>query len=549
MRKFLTTLFLSLCISTTCHAQMKNLQKIRIDDFSGGMVSNTLADLLEPKQSASMVNISLEQRGKLKKRKGQALFVKDVDEPNSTQSVFRGLGRFDPDANTSYLVVASGTNVIRAESASSDWTLASPTSILTSGQDTEFVQANDLFFVLNGYDSTGFYNGSKFNTGGSYPSSPPSATTGAWLRNYLFLAGATIHNDWIYFSNNLDPTTFDVTDIVPISTGDGQKIQRILPFRLNELITYKARSIFVLDITGVFDDAEWTVQPISTVIGTIAPRSVVNLGNDQWFLSSEPIAVRSLARTSFDKILVNVVSSEIQDIFDGTNAFGFNINKTHVSKSAAILFDNKYILAIPTGTSTINNTVLVYDFKWNAWYLIKGWRPAAWIEFDNRLFYIDANDGRVLECFTGTTGDFANDSGFINSASVPSVGIEWVVQTRALTFDSQNSPGGIENYKQAQQIEVAFDPTGDHDVTVYYNDDNSGWERLGTVNLAGLSATLPITLPTILSNSGVAREMFPTQSQGEFRKVQIMLENNASQETVTLQRITNFSQVKPWRPE
>ncbi len=532
---------LSVLLATSVALAQQNLMKVRINDFTGGMNSNSLADILEPNQGASLVNISLDRKGKLIKRKGQALFNKDVDVHDVLTVPFRGIGRFDPDANTSYLMMASGTNIYRSLSTSSSWTYASPTSILTAGQDTEFVQANNLLFVLNGYDRTGWYTGNEFSRSATYPSSPPSAETGAWLRNYLFLAGATTNNDWVYFSNNLEPWQFDSGDIIPVSTGDGQKIQKLLPYRLNELIIYKERSVFVLDITGTTPLSDWTVQPISTVIGTIAPRSVVSLGNDQWFLSSEPIAVRSLIRTEYDKILVNRVSEPIQDILDGVGTY--KLNTTHVNKAAAVLFNNKYILAIPEGTSTVNNFCLVYDFAYKAWYVIKGWFPASWQVFNNNLYYIDALDGRVIECFTGTMGDFPKGPSFIDSASDPSAAIEFAYVSRALDFDNP------ENYKMSDAIEVEFDPTGDYEASVYFNVDNEGWNNLGVAELEGQSTTLSITLPTVLANSGVARKTFQTQEYGEFKKCQIMVYNNASIETVTLQRITAFGDVKQWRRE
>ena len=521
-------------MATSVFAQ-EGLQKVRIDKFEGGMVSNYLSDILQPNQCASMVNVVLDRIGRLSKRKGQALFNEDVGS-----TAFRGIGRFDPDATTSYLVAASGADVLRSIASATSWTIANPTSGLTVAQDTAFVQANDLLFVLNGYDPTCWYNGSIWTKAWAYPSSPPTATTGAWLRNYLFLAGATTESDWLYFSNNLEPTVFDASDVIKINTGDGQAIQRLMPYRLNELIVYKERSIFVLDITGS-TTADWTVQPISTVVGTIAPRSVVSLGNDQWFLSNEPIAIRSLKRTEFDKILVDIISEPIQDIFDRTG--DLQINLTYIDKAAAVLFDNKYIIAFPTGTSTVNNTVAVHDFFSNAWYLITGWYPAAWVAYNNSLFYIDANDGRVIECFSGTTGDWGTDQTIIDSASSPSSGIEFVYMSKALTFDHP------ENFKQADALECEFEPTGDYDAEVYINLDYNGWQRVGTTNLAGNSTTLPLTLPETLNESGVARETFHLQNYGEFKKINVMIRQAATGESVILQRATVFGRPKKWRRE
>jgi len=536
MKKFVTSIFIVLLVASSLFAQ-QGLEQIRIRDFSKGMNSFDLADLLPENQAASAVNVVVNRLGKISKRKGQALFNVDVGS-----TPFRGLGRFDPDKTTSYIMAASGIRVIASLSNDTTWRSANDASPLTINKDTEFVQANDNIFVLNGSDNTGWWNGSKFFQSSIYPSSPPTATTGAWLRNYLFLGGATTETDWIYFSNNLNPTKFTSTDIIKINTGDGQAIIRLMPYRLNELIVYKERSIFVLDIEGAVLSG-WTVQPISTVIGTPAPRSVVSLGNDQWFMSSEPVAIRSLIRSEFDKILVDMVSKPIQDIFEGTNENGFNLNKTQMSKACAVLFDNKYIIAIPTGTSTVNNTVLVFDFLTEAWYIIKGWFPSAWIEFNNKLYYTDANDGRVLQVFTGTTGDFQEGPQTTTSGQDPQQGIEFAWISRSIDFEKP------EIFKVIDDIEVEFDPTGDYNATVYINLDNTGWKTAGTVSLAGQSVTLPVTLPTQLSNSGVARKTFQLQNYGEFKKMKMMVTNTASSQSVILQRATIFSDPKRWRRE
>lgn len=520
-------------------------QKIRIDLWDGGMVSNSLSDILEPNQGASLVNVVLDRPGRLEKRKGQALFVEDIGN-----TAFTGIGRFDPDRTTSYLIAASGTNIINALSSSSKWSLASPTSIVTSGQDTEFVQANDLHFVLNGFDTTGWWDGVTFDTGGPYPSSPPTATTGAWLRNFLFLGGATTETDFLYFSNNENPLVFDSSDLIKINTGDGQAIQHLEPYRLNELIIYKEKSVFVLDITGTTPLVDWTVQPITTSVGAVAPRAVVSLGNDQWFLSSEPIAVRSLVRSEFDKILVDKVSKPIQDIFDRTGDLRINVEQ--IQKSAAVLFDDKYILAIPTGTSLVNNTVVAFDFNVNAWYIIEGWFPADWIVFNKRLYYIDANDSRVIECFTGTDGDIGDSTVLGNSvfgfdavtstgkASVASVGINYQYVSKNFDFDFP------ENFKILDALVLEFGSTGSFEAIVSISLDDSDFASIGSVNLAGDSRVLPAGLPFALSQSGVARKTFQTQKFGRWKKLKFRVSQSASQTTVILNRVSLYGRIIKW---
>ena len=538
MKKFLKVFAFSLLTLFLLSSEARcsdELKKVRIDTFDGGQDSFDLASVINPNQGKLFKNVVINRKGKLSKRKGQALFAQDL-----SNIAFTGIGRFDPDQSTSYLVTASGTIVQRSLSSPASWVTANPKNALTTGKNTEFVQANALLFILNGQDPTANYSGSVWDPGSSSTASPPIATTGAWLRNYLFCAGNPTNGDWVYFSNNLAPKTFTVTDVFKVNTGDGQKIMKLEVFRLNELIVYKERSIYVLDITGATPLTDWSVQPISKVIGCIAPRSVVGVGNDQIFLSSDPIAVRTLARSSFDKILVDIMSQPIQDIFDGTG--DTVINKTVISKASAVFFDNKYILAIAIGPSTVNNYVVVFDFFTKSWYTITGWYPAAWQVFNNNLYYIDALDGRVVQCFTGTTGDMASGP-IVTSASEPTVGISFEYVSKNIDFDN------AENFKQPDALDVEFGTSGNYNANVYLELDDGGYQNIGTVSLKGGAPNLPINLPFNLGASGVARKTFQIQRYGEFKKLKVRFLQEGVSELCELHWFTSFGNVKNWRRE
>ena len=517
-------------------------KKIRIDRFEGGQNSADLASIIDPVQGVLYKNTVLNKRGQLFKRKGQSLFASDVSD-----TAFTGIGVFEPDPNTSYIMAASGISILRA-AASGGWIIVNDASPLTAGYDTEFIQANKLLFILNGANYTSFYDGSVFTigssasvtSGGITTSSPPIATTAEWLRNYLFTAGEPANNDWVKFSENLEPMLFVATDLFRVNTGDGQKVVKLESFKLNELVIYKTKSIFILDISGVIPLTNWTLQPITTSIGCAAKRSVVNIGNDHWFLSSEPFAVRSLSRTSFDKLTTDTVSQPIQDIFDGTG--DTILNTTQVSKSAAVLFDNKYILAIPVGTSVINNFVVVYDFITKSWYTIDGWFPAAWAVWNNNLYYTDALDGRVIRCFDSNYADIASGP-IVTATSEPTVAINYDYISKAFDFENP------ENYKRLDALEVEFEATGNFNVDVYVNLDSAGWQSAGSINLADDTPVLPNTLPIALTSKNIARKTFQLQQYGEFKKIQIRFIQNVYGAKCNLHSYTIFSFLRPWRRE
>ena len=513
-----------------------DLEKVRINLFDGGQNSFDLPNIINANQGTIVQNASISRKGQLSKRKGQELFESDL-----SNTAWTGLGIFNPDPNTQYILGASGVNIVRSDTTPASWSIVNSGNNLTTNKNTEFFQASDLFFVLNGTDNTAAYNGSTWDPGATSTASPPIATTMTWLRNYAFYAGNPTNPDWVYFSNNLAPRTLTSTDLFKVNTGDGQKIVRLESFKLNELIIYKQKSIYTLDITGATPLTNWTLQPVSTAIGCAALRSVVNLGNDHWFLSSEPFAVRSLLRTSFDKLMVDMVSQPIQDIFDGTGARV--INKTVINKACAIFFDNKYILAIPTGTSTINDFVVAYDFIAKAWYTIDGWYPAAWTIFNNNLYYIDATDGRVLKCFGSYYSDIASGPITTTYASPPSVAIIFDYRSRNIDFDNP------ENFKQPDALEMEFGSTGDYTASVYLEIDDRGWQSVGTVNLKSTSPTLPANLPIVLSSDGIVKKTFQIQKFNEFKKIKIRVVQNGVEQQCQLRGLTLFGTVKKWRRE
>lgn len=512
------------------------LSKVRINLFDGGQNSYDFPNIINANQGVLVQNASINRKGQLSKRKGQELFESDL-----SNTAWTGLGIFNPDPNTQYILAASGTSVIRSDTTPASWSIVSSDYSLTPSKNTEFMQANDLFFVLNGTDNTAAYNGTEWDPGSSSTASPPIATTAAWLRNYAFYAGNPTYPDWVYFSNNLNPRLLTVTDLFKVNTGDGQKIVRLESFKLNELIIYKQKSIYTLDITGATPLTNWTLQPVSTAIGCAALRSVVNLGNDHWFLSSEPFAVRSLLRTSFDKLMIDMVSQPIQDIFDGTGTRV--INKTVINKACAIFFDNKYILAIPTGTFTYNDFVVVYDFIAKAWYTIDGWYPAAWIVFNNNLYYIDATDGRALKCFGSYYSDVASGPRVTTYQETPATPITFDYRSKNIDFDNP------ENYKMPDALEVEFGSTGDYTASVYIEIDDRGWQSVGTVNLQSTSPTLPADLPIVLSSDGIVKNTFQIQKFNEFKKIKVRVVQAGAEQQCQLRGYTLFSTVKKWRRE
>lgn len=543
-------IFLAFVLCHKANAQIENFLKVRITDFSGGQESKNYGDELTNNQAALIENAIINVKGQISSRTGQLLFNTDT-----RNAAFSGVGTFNfqnGSTITPFLIAASGVSVVTSQLNSASWTTVNGGHNITVGHNVEFVQANNLIFMLNGFDNDAWFNGSTWTVGGTFPgsASPPTASTGAWVSGFLFLGGNPTNQQILYFSDNTNPISFSSAsaNIVNISTGDGQPIEKVQPYRTGDVIVYKSGSIFDLNIVSNGNSTctpqpacTWTLTPLTQDVGTLSPRSVVSLGNDQWFLSSSPFGVRSVIRSQFDKTFVNLVSQPIQDIFDGTNINGQILNTSQVQKAAGVYFDNKYILAIPLSGSSVNNLVLVYDFITQSWFEITGWYPAEWVVFSNNLYYIDANDGRVIQCFTGNVGDYGTVVPAL--ASGPTVGTDFVYQSKILDFDNP------EQFKTLDSLKLEFNPTGNYNATISVNLDNTGFQLAGTIPLTSGAVTLPVSLPFTLKSPGLTYGTLQLTRFSKFKKIQIQVELNAVSEQITLQKISVFATLLPLERE
>jgi len=227
----------------------------------------------------------------------------------------------------------------------------------TADKTTNFVQANDELFILNGTDNVHSMDSSQtVSDEGNTNSDPPLTTFGEWAtNNRLFLSGSLTNSerDYVWFSNALDAHTFNrSTNVFKVRSGAGGKITWLKMFKEFELIIYKNDSIFVLQMEGTTPLTDWSVKPLSTVIGCPAGRTVADIGNDHIYLAND--GVRLLSRTTFDKLRVGIISTPIQDIID-------SINQDAIQNSVGFFENGLYLLGIPVGTSTIPNRWLIWD--------------------------------------------------------------------------------------------------------------------------------------------------------------------------------------------
>ena len=211
-------------------------------------------------------------------------------------------------------------------------------------------------------------------------------------RNRLFCASAdtAIPPDTVYASDILDGESWDLAGSSIRVGGDGDPITGIYPWFENNLLIFKQRSIWVVDCNPLVDVANWTIRLVNNRIGCVAHRSIQAVGADVYFLSQ--IGVRTIgqiqAGTQTD--VGQPISTPIQDQIEGTN-------NARLSTACSVYYGNRYMLAVPMGSATTPDTVLVWNELTKSWAgSWKGWAP--------RDFCVTSFSGRNRLNFADNTG-------------------------------------------------------------------------------------------------------------------------------------------------
>jgi hypothetical protein len=99
----------------------------------------------------------------------------------------------------------------------------------------------------------------------------------------------------------------------------------------------------------------------------------------------------------FDGVSTISLKEWVQDEFD-------LINKSYMRNAVAAIIDKKYILAVPKGTSTVNNMIIEYDMINKTFMVREGLEINSFLKYMDTLFYAD-NSGKLFIYGTGTSYD------------------------------------------------------------------------------------------------------------------------------------------------
>lgn len=478
--------------------------------LSGGMNTKEHPLVIQPNQAELIRNFLLSSAVMAKKRTG----YQEVAPNSSTTPSGRcwGIGSFeDATLITKYLIAAVGESFYRWGGGSQLERLGSGGECSNNG-GVRFIQGRKqgrarLYIVQPGGQT--YEVGLTAGTLTPIASAPSGAVDGYYFMERMWV-GTT--SGEIHASDVGDPTTF--VPGLSYQIGNSRPIKRIVPYMNNGFLVFKRESIWLANIDLVnlflFGYDQTTIYPVNTDVGTIAPESVQQAGEDYYFLSRH--GVHTLKMTMQDRGIG--IQLPISEPIEGTIA---RINWRYADRANAVVWDNKYILAVPVDSSEWPNLILVYDMLTKGWSVLDGFSPTAMgistADSYERVFFGN-NTGKIYELFTRRDDDDATD-------------ISAEVVTRSFDFGTRTRE------KLYMWFELVVEKNEGGSVDVSVNKDGDGFSSLGSMDLTAdlpvvTDATSPnvLTLPFDLAGAGVVRERFHLDTLGPARSMQFKLETS-----------------------
>jgi hypothetical protein len=251
---------------------------------------------------------------------------------------------------------------------------------------------------------------------------PPNYGPCLYHNSRLFVIGRYPgdNDDRVYYSDVGNPYVFGTTNFINIgdNTGDTPKALGLWD---NYLIVTGARGTTWLIYMPDIDDANWVQLRLRSQYGSKSPLGMFEAMNFLIFPAVEKdkfVGFGALSSagleptaeiTAIGSVGSDLISTPIENEM-------FAINNAYLHKVASIVYKNKAYIAMPTGSSTYNNRMFLFDFSrsglqkeqkytWLPW---TGINASQFTVYEGNLYYASADATGFVYAMNQT---LANDSG------------------------------------------------------------------------------------------------------------------------------------------
>jgi hypothetical protein len=522
--------------------------------FVGGQISNFRENLLNESQAELLKDLDAPRNGVLKSRRGFHRFADLLGSTSSSTNV-QGIAYFDTDAKEALIVFVNG-KIYSIDSSGTVSSIASGAEKVNSATARVYTaQVADKLFYTNFGVTAGSgsgkvgqitWNGSSFDVKEAADAAPVDAKyiVSNNFRAFAYNPG----DDQIYVTGFLPnvattgvTTIFGGTGNNPFKVGLGDPVTGLASWVGFNIVVFCKNSCYVVDTGGspaasgtVPTTANYTIRTISASTGCVSHGSIAQIGEDLFFLSRT--GVRSIRRTMEENMVasdVGVISYPIQDVID-------EINWAAVENATAVFWNNRYLLSVPTGTSTVNNTTLCYNTNTQSWTGV--WQgtveeasgtPTSTInpyqfvvtQFSGGKPYLISLDkvGNPLQFRDFVEDINLVDTDFQDKTTTTFVDTGWQAVTRAFTFNEQVTT------KDGEFAEFEFDRSNAViDIGVILDGAEQTDNLADELDTGTGELRLSFTLPSTLGSGKLNRFRYSMTQYPEFRELQFKFQQSGN---------------------
>ena len=316
-----------------------------------------------------------------------------------------------------------------------------------------------------------------------------------WMPYYYTMAGSsgsptiTSRNitDEIIASDILDQNTYDqIENNFRIASGGADYVVAIQPFSEDNVVVFNRNTIHL--IRGVSQPLkDVAVQEVTREVGCIARKTVVQVGNQIFFLSDNGVY-----SVNFED-LYNLRGASIP-MSEAINPLIQRINPLYITNCVATYHDNRYYIAVPLDTSTENNAIFIYNFLNQGWESLdiieqNGWNVREFIRAGagglNSLYVVNKDGGiHIL--------DYREDDKDVVNLQIGGTATAYPIYSELKT---RQYTGGTMDRKRFNSFELQAQSSDSNvsDIAITFSAQNPDSEELLDSFATMLGETLPVS--------------------------------------------------------
>lgn len=382
------------------------LKVLEIDSLTGGLNAYSNATQIGDNESPDQVNTYPKGLSAVTKRAG---YVKTTTTEILASNAGQGVFSYINSSGTRERLYSVGGNLYKYDGAGGSTLVSS--AVFNSSAMVNAAQVGSRLYFFTGVDALKYYDGSSVVTTG-ITAAPGKPSQGIFFNRRPYTTDED-NKDRVYYGQPLDSAgaatntgNFTVgADSGYFGFGLGKIVMGFAKIQ-DSLYVFLEDSIYRIDPVVSSGTLSHSISIISNSIGCRAPRSIENVENDVFFLSS---TVQSLGEVgSYVSIRTRNVSARVQSIFNG-------MNQSDIRMAAAIYYEreNAYLIAI-SRAGTKNDSVLLYSVPYKSWWLWDSMSVSHWLDYVDssgvqRLHFLSADSTKsyLYEAFQGLTDDGA----------------------------------------------------------------------------------------------------------------------------------------------